>query len=189
VAEATGRRRTFGPVVLLGVAAGVALAMAGSEAWFVPEDDGSGSGLAGSAYGGDVGVVSSANAVALVGLACWGVLLVTRGRVRRAVALLGLLAGLGSVAIAAVSWGTVPDDVRASFEEISLPAPEVSSTGWYWIGAVVALASLLAWCGAVRWVRDWPEMGRRYDAPAAPSPDDPPEDLWKALDRGHDPTS
>ena len=41
----------------------------------------------------------------------------------------------------------------------------------------------------------WPEMGTRYDAPAARTPtavdaadDASNRDLWKAIDEGHDPT-
>ena len=47
-----------------------------------------------------------------------------------------------------------------------------------------------------RYVRGWPEMGRRYDAPAdgaAVAPTTPVEeqsslDVWKAIDEGRDPT-
>ena len=57
---------------------------------------------------------------------------------------------------------------------------------------------------AVRLVPTWPEMGRRYDAPADATPDrtevaaqEPGEepgqqenlDLWKAMDEGRDPTA
>ena len=182
----TSRRRTFGPVVLVGVIAGVALAVAGTEAWFVPAGAAQqGSALVGITYTYDVGVVSSANALALAGLACWGVVLVSRGRFRRAVAVLGLVTAVGTVVTVVWSFLTTPDDVREQFRELSLPVPDVDSTGWFWIGAVASVLGLLAWLAAVRLVGSWPEMGGRYDTPA----DSPPEDLWKALDQGHDPTS
>lgn len=181
------RRRTFGPVVLVGVLAGVAVAVAGAEPWFlptgeVPAEEGV---LAAYTYTDDVGVVTTANALALAGLACWGVVLVTRGRFRLAVALLGLLTAVGLVVTVVAASFTTPDDVRQQFEDLSIPAPGIDTTGWFWIGAVATLLGLAAWLLAVRWVSDWPEMGSRYDTPA----DSPPEDLWKAIDAGHDPTS
>ena len=53
--------------------------------------------------------------------------------------------------------------------------------------------ALAAACYAVRWVRAWPEMGSRYDAPQAHrEPPDPARmeeaDLWRAIDQGRDPT-
>jgi len=180
-------RRTFGPVVLVGVLAGVGVAVAGVEPWARLSGEAAQSPgvLVASAATDDLGVVSAANAVGLVVLACWGVLLVTRGRVRRAVSVLGLLAGAACEATVVVSYATLPDDLREPFREMSVNPPGVDRTGWFWVGAVASSVGLLAWVAAVRWVRDWPEMGRRYDTPA----DSPPEDLWKALDQGHDPTS
>jgi MFS family permease len=188
VAEPSAGRRTFGPAVLVGVVAGIVVAMAGSEPWFVPEGEAGGDEaglLVAYTYTQDVGVVTAASALALAWLACWGVLLVTRGRVRRPVAVLGTLTATGSVITVIASYFTMPDDVRAQFEELSIAPPDVKTTGWFWIGAVASVLGLVAWVVAVRWVRAWPEMGRRYDTPA----DSPPEDLWKALDQGHDPTS
>ena len=54
--------------------------------------------------------------------------------------------------------------------------------------------SVVATLAAVLLVPGWPEMGSRYDAPAA-APQRarlPPEtniDIWKALDEGRDPTA
>ena len=184
-------RRTFGPVVLLTGLAGGALAMSGSQPWFssgaleAKDCEGSCLGLTFD----DVGVVSSANALALVGLACLGVVLVSRGRFRRSVSVLGLLAAVGGLVAVPVSYAQVPADVREVAEQYGATTADVSTTGWFWIGAVAALLSVLAWLATVRLVPHWPEMGRRYDAPTASSPDAPPDDLWKAMDQGHDPTS
>ncbi len=53
-----------------------------------------------------------------------------------------------------------------------------------------ALLTALALVVAVRRARTWPALGSRYDAPAAraaaPVTD---QDLWRALDEGHDPTA
>jgi hypothetical protein len=69
--------------------------------------------------------------------------------------------------------------------QLGATTPDVGTTGWFWVGAVAAGLGVVAWVAAVRFVRGWPEMGRRYDTPA----DTPPTDLWKAMDQGHDPTS
>src|SRR6478752_6964572 len=89
------KRHTFGPVVLLGLAAGGLTAVAGSQQVV----DGEGSARTASSslhltFQGDLPLVT---ALGLVVLACWGVLLVTRGRVRRAVATLGTVAAAGAV--------------------------------------------------------------------------------------------
>ena len=80
VAEPDPRRRSFGPAVGAGVAAAALAAVAGHQPWA--------SGTASGGFGElsatvEAGRVPAANALALVVLACWGVLLVTRGRVRR----------------------------------------------------------------------------------------------------------
>lgn len=175
--------------MLAGVAAGIALTMGGAETWFSLTQSSDSSTLAGLAYSSsrDIGVVSPANALGLVGLACWGVLLVTRGRFRRVVAVLGLLTATAQLYTVGYSYLTLPDDVREQFEALSPSGspPELGFTGWFWVAAAAAVVSAAAWAVAVRWGRAWPEMGRRYDTPM----DSPPEDLWKAMDQGHDPTS
>jgi hypothetical protein len=189
VAEPTGGRRTFGPVVLAGLLSAGALAFSGTQPWFGIDDDGPYectapcAGVSGTLT--DAGTVVSANALALVGLACWGVVLVTRGRFRRAITVVGLLAAVGAVVTVIASYPTVPDDVREWLETYGSEVPAVGSTGWYWVGAAAALLLLLTWIAAFRFVSAWPEMGSRYDTPS----DSPPEDLWKAMDQGHDPTS
>jgi hypothetical protein len=181
-------RRTFGPVVLVAGLAGAALAMAGTQPWFRPEGAEGRYDCEAPCVGlsyDDAGTVSSANALALVALACLGVVLVTRGRVRRPVAVLGLLAAAGGVVAVVLSVAQVPDDVRAVGVQLGATSPDVGTTGWFWVGAVASGLGVAAWVAAVRFVRGWPEMGRRYDTPA----DTPPTDLWKAMDQGHDPTS
>ena len=72
----------------------------------------------------------------------------------------------------------------------------MSRTGWYWVAALALSLTVLTTVVAVRLVPGWPEMGRRYDAPAhaAGAPTAAPEerenlDLWKAMDEGRDPTA
>src|SRR3954465_5500465 len=162
-------RRSFGTVVGAGLASAVLAAVAGRQPW-----------AHGSAPGGlgelsatvEAGKVPAANALALVVLACWGVLLVTRGRVRRVVAVLAVLAALGLVAAVVVGFDAAPEHVRDAYAQLGVPDPDVSRTGWYWVAVIASVLTLLTTLAAVRRVPGWPEMGRRYDAPAAPEATD-----------------
>ena len=188
------RRRTFGPVVLLGLAAGTLAAVAGERPAVT------GSGDAATAVSSRLVSFDAhlplVTALALVVLACWGVVLVTRGRVRRAVAALGTVAALGAVVAALAAYSQVPDQFRDELTLVGIRDPDLSHTAWYWIAVVSALLATAAGTLAVAWAPAWPEMGTRYDAPgAAPAPPvAPPEeqtslDLWKAMDEGRDPTA
>jgi uncharacterized membrane protein (TIGR02234 family) len=195
MADPHPRRRTFGPVVVLGLAAGALTAVSGSQRTV------GGTGRSANAdsslsltFDGHMPLVTG---LALVVLACWGVVLVTRGRVRRAVAALATLAAAGAVAAAVAGYWQVGDQLRDQLTGVGITDPSVGHTGWYWAALVGAVVSLAAAVLAVAWAPAWPEMGARYDAPAArPSatPTGEPEeqsslDLWKAMDEGRDPTA
>src|SRR5215212_1293297 len=86
------RRRLFGPVFLAGAAGSGVCALAGAKPWAEP-DVHAGPTLVDSAGGR----VPLAAALGLAGLACWGVVLVTRRTVRRLVAALGAVVAVGLV--------------------------------------------------------------------------------------------
>jgi hypothetical protein len=172
-------RRTFAPVVLLGLASAGVTAIAGNRDWATSPG-------AHLVLGDTSARAPLAGALALVVLACWGVLLVTRGTVRRAVAVLAALAALGVLATVLLGYGAAADGLRESLER----GAEVSRTGWYWTGLVAAVLSAVAAVAAVPLVPHWPAMGSRYDAPgtAPPPREETSLDLWRALDDGRDPT-
>jgi uncharacterized membrane protein (TIGR02234 family) len=187
-------RRTFGAVVGVGVAGAVLSAVAGHQPWA----HGRAAGAAGElASAQEAGRVPAATALALVVLACWGVLLVTRGAARRVASVLALLAALGLVVTFVVAFGSAPDAVRDAYRDLGVSGPHVSRSGWFWLAAVGTVLSVASTLLAVRLAPAWPEMGRRYDAPAdATPPEQPAEhadrdnlDLWKAMDEGRDPTA
>lgn len=197
----TESRRTFGAVVGAGLASAALAAVAGHQPWATGSAPG---GLGELSATQEAGRVPAANALALVVLACWGVVLVTRGVVRRIVAGLALLAALGVVATVVVGFGSAPDAVRDAYRELGVANPDVGRSAWLWVAAVAAVLTVLTTVLAVRLVPTWPEMGRRYDAPADATPDrtevaaqEPGEepgqqenlDLWKAMDEGRDPTA
>ena len=135
-------------------------------------------------------------ALGLVVLACWGVVLVTRGRVRRAVAALGVLAAAGALVAVLVAYPQAIDDLRDELAQVGVTDPSLHHTPWYWLAVAGAALAVVAGVLAVRWAPQWPEMGRRYDAPTsgpeapqAPAEEQTNLDLWKALDEGRDPTA
>ena len=187
-------RKTFAPVVLLGLASAALAAVAGTRAWV--EMTGSRSSSSGAMNSTleltAPGEMPLAAALSLVLLACWGVVLVTRRRVRRAVAGLAAVSALGLLATTIVAAFTLPDSFRTQVEE-AVGAIDVDSsfTGWYAAALVAAVGSVLSTLAAVRLTPSWPEMGTRYDSPTGEAAPVEPEgnlELWKALDQGHDPT-
>jgi uncharacterized membrane protein (TIGR02234 family) len=149
---------------------------------------------------GDALTMPLVTSLALVGLAAWGVLLVTRRRVRRGAAGLALLAGLGTLAAAVLALGDLRGTVDEALAQVGATGG-AGVTGWF-VAAVVGALGLTASSGlAVRQVPAWPEMGQRYDAPAggptgsatggsaAQDGEVGSLDLWKAMDEGRDPTA
>jgi uncharacterized membrane protein (TIGR02234 family) len=185
----TEPRRLFGPAVLLGVAGTGICALAGGKPWASP--DGRAASVLAEKSGGHVPLAA---ALGLAGLACWGVVLVTRGRVRRLVAVLGAVVAVGLVATAVVGRASALDSARHATVSLGRTPPGAHTTGWWWLALVAAVLALAASALAVRHARSWPEMGSRYDAPTgAPGTRDPAEmedvDLWRAIDQGRDPTT
>jgi uncharacterized membrane protein (TIGR02234 family) len=178
-------RRWFGPAVLTGVVGAGLAALAGAKAWASPD------GRAGSAlvdHSG--GHVPLAGALGLVALACWGVVLVTRGRVRRGVAALGAVIALALVATAVIGRSAALDSARTATIDLGTNGTSAHTTGWWWVALVASLVALAAAAVALRYCGSWPEMGSRYDAPVARPPveDLDDVDLWRAIDQGRDPT-
>jgi hypothetical protein len=184
------RRHTFWPVVLLGVAGSGLAAIAGSKHWGTLP---SGGGIRGISMqeaqsaatplgtGAPALDAPAVTALALVALAAWGVALVTRGVVRRGVVLLGALAAVAAVPTAIGSLHGLPSSA--------------SLTAWPWLAFVGLALTIAAAVLAFLWAPQWPEMGRRYDAPTTgptlPGNLEEAEniDLWKTISEGHDPTS
>jgi hypothetical protein len=191
----TDRRRTFGPVVVLGLAAATLAAVAGARTW-VRGFDASAAGNALLPDTSEAGEMPLAAALGLVVLACWGVVLVTRGVVRRAVAVVGVLGSLGIGATVVVGFLTLQDRVFEAMREAGTGSDTLGTelAPWFWVAALAGLLCVLTTALAVAWCPAWPEMGSRYDAPGAPGAGEPQGDrsnldLWKSLDEGRDPTA
>ncbi|NJP44808.1 TIGR02234 family membrane protein [Actinacidiphila epipremni] len=149
-------------------------------------------------------------ALALVGLASLVAVFAVRRVGRYVVAALLTLSGLGATVTALTRRGD-----RAALNEAASSASglahetarHVSTTGWPLVCAAGGLLLLAAGLLALRYGPAWPAMSGRYDRPGAARPvrerarasaaasrrpvavdPDRAEDLWKALDRGEDPT-
>ncbi len=127
-------------------------------------------------------------------LAGWGVVLVTRGRVRRATTWLVAVAAVAFAVCVVYGRATLRASYEAEVADVGATLPDLAWAAWFWVAVVAALLSLVASAAAVRLVAGWPEMGTRYDAPSARAskPDehaDESQALWKAIDEGRDPTA
>ena len=190
-----GSRSTWLPV-LLGVCGAALTAVAAAKPWASAgraAESLSAAGLSGA------GEEPLGLALALVALAAWGALLVTRGRFRVVIAGLGLLAAAGVVATALVEGGPVQDSVRTAVSDHLALSPkaaaaiDVGLTGWYWVSLLAAVVTVVAFALALRAIDRIPSMGGRYDAPGtlaqrARTEPRTQTEIWKALDEGVDPT-
>ncbi|RNM16003.1 Trp biosynthesis-associated membrane protein [Nocardioides pocheonensis] len=181
------RRTGFAPTVGLGLAAGALGAVAAAKPWFRLAQHS-------SAPAGPVSQTTIdmplALALSLVVLAGWGVLLVTRGGLRRVAVGVALAGALGVAACVIRAPFALPDDLRTRLGPVAT-GEGVDATGWYATAAGATLLSVVALAVAWRRAPLWPAMSSRYDAPASrPAVVDPTDqkDLWKALDEGVDPT-
>jgi hypothetical protein len=105
-------------------------------------------------------------ALAIVGLAGAGALVALRGRLRAILGVLLILVGVATVVFA------------------------LRNTLWATVCVAGGLVIAFAGTATVKFQRNWPAMGARYERPPA-KPERKPvtqAELWDALDRGEDPT-
>ncbi len=204
-AQRVAQRSTFARTVLTGLLTSGIAAIAGTRSWVKLSD--SAEQHAATQVGVPVGEVPLAGALALVVLACWGVLLVTRGRVRRSLALIAAVVSLAVAVTSVVGSLDVVDSAVKTLGDRGFQNPEASRNLWGPVCGVAGVLAALVALLAFRWAPGWPEMGRRYDAPSGASstvrlPGTEPADaeegavtdtanleLWKSLDQGFDPTA
>ncbi|WP_329574164.1 TIGR02234 family membrane protein [Streptomyces sp. NBC_01361] len=196
-AAARNGRRSLAAALLFG-ALGAAVALLSSrQEWASGSATVPGGSFPLTAKGSDVTGVPAA--LAIVGLAALVAVFAVRRAGRMLVAGLLALSGAGAV-VAAVLGATDSAALDEKAAEVSgNTAATIGSLGhtvWPYVGAAGGALILLAGLLALRFGRSWPSMGGRYERDGTPRPRkaarpvDPerPEELWKALDRGEDPT-
>ncbi|MFE9437719.1 TIGR02234 family membrane protein [Streptomyces sp. NPDC006602] len=185
-------------VALLSGALGAAVALlATRQQWSEGTATVAGGSFPLTAKGSDVtGVPAS---LAIVGLAALVAVFAVRRAGRLLVAAVLALSGAGTVAAAllGVNDSSALDEQAARASgDTSATVDTLSHTAWPYVAAAGGVLLLLAGLLALRYGRLWPAMSGRYERTGAPRPrrqapavdPDRPEDIWKALDRGEDPT-
>lgn len=187
--SAPRRDRGYVPTVLVGLAGAALAAVAGARNWATTQGDAAGIKVEASVTGAESQPLVAA--LALVALASWGVVLVSRGLARRAVAVVGLAASLGALASVVLGRSAVEQDAvdAAIARGATGDAFATSLSAWYYLAGLGALLAAAAFLVAVLRAPRWPAMGSKYDAPSARPAPATDEDMWRALDEGRDPTS
>ncbi|SMQ15640.1 trp region conserved hypothetical membrane protein [Streptomyces sp. Ag82_O1-12] len=185
-------------VALLSGALGAAVALlATRQQWSQGTATVAGGAFPLTARGSDVTGVPAA--LAIVGLAALVAVFAVRRAGRFVVAALLALSGVGIVvaALLGASDSSALDEQAAQASgDASASVDALSHTAWPYVAVVGGVLILVAGLLALRYGRMWPAMSGRYERGATPQPrrkapavdPDRPEDLWKALDRGEDPT-
>ncbi|MGW0814767.1 TIGR02234 family membrane protein [Streptomyces viridiviolaceus] len=190
-------RRSLALALLCGALGAAVALLATRQEWSQGTATVAGGAFPLTAKGSDVTGVPAA--LAIVGLAALVAVFAVRRAGRFAVAALLALCGAGTVAAAllgASDSSALDDKAAKAAGDTSATVDALSHTAWPYVAAVGGVLLLLAGLLALRYGRLWPSMSGRYERGAAarprrraPSVDpDRPEDLWKALDRGEDPT-
>jgi uncharacterized membrane protein (TIGR02234 family) len=208
-------RRALGLALLFGAAGAALTLVASGQVWSHSTASFAQAELPVKAKGGDVTGLPSA--LALVGLAALVAVFAVRRRSRVLVAGLLTLCGAGALMAAVFSAddrAPLADKAAKASGLAHSGIETVHVSAWPYLSAAGGALLLLAGVLALRYGPLWPSMSgsRRYernsspDSPGSPyspetstgkaarsravAPVDPdrPEDLWKALDRGEDPT-
>ncbi|GAA2043565.1 MULTISPECIES: TIGR02234 family membrane protein [Streptomyces] len=198
---ARASRRALGAALLSGAAGATVVLIAAGQTWGEGEASQMGLGA------GELHVTASGSAVsglpsalALVGLASLVAVFAVRRTGRVIVASVLALSGAGAIGAALVGASDTTALERSAGDALGLTEAAVtgvSHSGWPWFSAVGGLLLLIAGLLALSYGRQWPAMSGRYERAergdrrgrrGAVDPDRP-EDLWKALDRGEDPTT
>ncbi|MBD0708543.1 MULTISPECIES: TIGR02234 family membrane protein [unclassified Streptomyces] len=191
-----GGRRSLAAALLLGAAGAAVVLLSAGQIWAEGTAAVGGGTLPVEADGGAVTGVPTA--LAIVGLAALFAVFAVRRAGRTLVSALLTLSGAGA-ALAAVLGASDRAALNAEAARISgdtgAAVTGLTHTVWPYVAAAGAVLILLAGLLALRFGKAWPAMGGRYERSGAPrarkaatTDPDRPEDLWKALDRGEDPT-
>ncbi|GHI08424.1 hypothetical protein AQI88_05225 [Streptomyces cellostaticus] len=195
-APARSGRRSLAVALLCGALGAAVALLATRQRWAEGTATVAGGTLPLTAKGSDVTGVPAA--LAIVGLAALVAVFAVRKAGRLVVAGLLALSGAGIVAaslVGASDNSALDEKAAQTTGDTSATVAALTHTGWPYVAAVGGALILLAGLLALRYGRLWPAMSGRYergaDRPrrkARPVDPERPEEIWKALDRGEDPT-
>jgi uncharacterized membrane protein (TIGR02234 family) len=207
LAAARSWRRPLSVTLLLSVAGATLLLVAAGQTWVFGKVQAQGAVRTVTAHGSELSGVPGA--MALVALASVVAVFAVRGMARRTLG--GLVVLAGAAAAGAAGTGALGSDNGALDEKAArsvgltdVTATSLTHTAWPWLALIGGVLVLAAGVLTMQRSADWPGMSARYEAPAgkgsaagprrkaaapAPAAHQTPADLWKALDRGEDPTS
>ncbi len=196
-AAANSSRRSLAAALLLGAVGATVVLLASGRIWAEGTAAVGGGSLPLDAKGSDVTGVPTA--LAIVGLAALVAVFAVRRAGRFLVAGLLSLSGAGAAlaAFLGASDSTALDEKAAKTTgDAASTVDALTHTAWPYVTVAGSLLILLAGLLALRYGKQWPAMSGRYERDGTPRPrkapvvdPDRPEDVWKALDRGEDPTS
>ncbi|GAA2263370.1 membrane protein [Streptomyces ruber] len=189
-------RRSLAVALLAGALGAAVALLASRQRWSAATATVAGGDFPLTAQGSDVTGVPAA--LAIVGLAALVAVFAVRRAGRVLVAALLALSGAGTIAAAllgASDRAALDEKAAQASGDASATVHALSHTAWPYVAAAGGALLLLAGLLALRYGRLWPAMSGRYERDGTPRPRkaravDPerPEELWKALDRGEDPT-
>ncbi|WP_393084408.1 TIGR02234 family membrane protein [Streptomyces sp. LN704] len=189
-------RRSLGIALLCGALGAAVALLATRQNWSQGTATVAGGAFPLTARGSDVTGVPAA--LAVVGLAALVAVFAVRRSGRLLVSALLALSGAGTAVAAVLGAGddsALDEKAAAVSGDTAATADALSHTAWPYVAAAGGALILVAGLLALRYGRLWPAMSGRYERDGTPRPrkarpvdPDRPEDLWKALDRGEDPT-
>ncbi|MCX4822412.1 TIGR02234 family membrane protein [Streptomyces sp. NBC_01142] len=195
-ASATSSRRSLAAALFLGAVGATVVLLASGQIWAEGTAAVGGGAVPLDAQGSDVTGVPTA--LAIVGLAALVAVFAVRRAGRLLVSALLALSGAGAALAAflgASDSAALDAKAAKTTGDTAAAIDALTHTAWPYVAAVGGLLILLAGLLALWFGKSWPAMSGRYERDGSPRPrkapavdPDRPEDLWKALDRGEDPT-
>ncbi|MFK4225484.1 TIGR02234 family membrane protein [Streptomyces sp. NPDC019890] len=193
---ALSSRRSLAAALLLGAVGATVVLLAAGQIWAEGTAAVGGGSLPLDAQGSDVTGVPTA--LAIVGLAALVAVFAVRRAGRLLVSALLALSGAGAALAAflgASDSAALDEKAAKATGDSSATVDALAHTPWPYVTVAGGLLILFAGLLALRYGKRWPAMSGRYERDGTPRPrkaavvdPDRPEDLWKALDRGEDPT-
>jgi uncharacterized membrane protein (TIGR02234 family) len=188
-------RRLYVPVVLATLATGGLALFAAGRTWAKVEVTSEGLAAAKvTVSGADAQPLVSALAVVVVTAAL--AILAAGPRLRRVIGALTItVAVVGALAVPRRGSSSLDDAITSAAQKSpAYTGPDalggVSHVPWDLLTIAAFVLAIVLGALTLRLAPQWPTMSSRYDAPTSrPEKDDPAgTDMWKAMDRGDDPT-